>query len=404
MTGRNIPPGTPAFVQLVQVAPSEPGAPPTFEAVGALPAVPPGVPGTSGSPPLATALEGPTEIDGPLRVVVGANQTAEQFISAVGPDASVPFQYAGAIAYPYDPSQTAPTNARQLIRGTGGQLSSAVVPFNEGSATDDTGDRAGNDVRAFLYARNADNMDEAQSIVAKDGQLMVMSSGSGGGGGGSVAPNITTFADVPVGGLGITALLPENLLRTSVIIQNVGDAPFRIGGDSVAAGQGFQVNVGEKIELFTTAAINASIVTPGSPVAAILEFGTTPPTPPGNPTVNLTIATDGFGRSGFIDTVAATLGTADNTMPSPPGGPGSLQQFTQQSGNTWQVRFGPPVVAQNSWTSVQITSPAGTLTLNSADAAYQADFFGINSVWDFNITGALFTGQPDGTAATLEFS
>lgn len=203
---------------------------------------------SSGLPVYPTILEGPSSAGNVSRLIVGAQNSENQSISMAGSGNGFGMLYTQAYNYSYDPA-TVGSN-RDGVRGTGGQLVIVNPLYSEGAATSDDGERSGQDVRAFLYAEDQDDVLQAVRLQATAaGALTVDAS--------AVIPGtITTAVDVVLVAATPTSIIAANAARSVAIVQNVGANPVRVGGTTGAA-QGIELAIGESVTLETTAEIFA---------------------------------------------------------------------------------------------------------------------------------------------------
>lgn len=148
--------------------------------------------------------------------------------------------------YPYDPA-TAASN-KDIIRATGGGLDVINPIYSEGAVTNDDGIRAGQDIRAFLYAEDDADATQAIRLVATAAGALRTSGGA--------STVITTIADQTGVGTSATSLVAANTGRTSVIIQNIGATnQARVGDTNITTTRGVRLAPGESVTFETTAQI-----------------------------------------------------------------------------------------------------------------------------------------------------
>lgn len=148
--------------------------------------------------------------------------------------------------YPYDPATTGPN--KRIIRGTGGGLDVINPIYSEGAVTNDDGIRAGQDIRAFLYAEDDATSTQAIRLVATAAGALRTSGGA--------STTITTIADQTAIGTTATSLAAANTGRTSIIIQNIGATnQARVGDTNITTTRGVRLAPGESVTFETTAQI-----------------------------------------------------------------------------------------------------------------------------------------------------
>ncbi len=147
--------------------------------------------------------------------------------------------------YPYDP---ATTSIKDIIRATGGGLNVVNPIYSEGAITNDDGIRAGQDVRAFLYAEDDTDPLQAVRLIATAAGALRTSGGA--------STTITTVADQTGVGTTATSLAAANTGRTSVIVQNIGATnQARVGDTNITITRGVRLAPGESVTFETTAQI-----------------------------------------------------------------------------------------------------------------------------------------------------
>lgn len=212
---------------------------------------------SSGLPVYPVQVEGPGSAGSVSRLILGVQNSETQNTNMAGSGNGFGMVYAQAYNYAYDPA-TAGAN-RQGVRGTGGDLVVANPLYSEGAATSDTGERSGQDVRAFLYAEDQDDALQAVRLQATaTGALTVDASVL-------IPGTITTAPDVALVATVTTSIIAANLARSVAIVQNLGANPVRVGDSAIVAGRGIELAVGESVTLETTAEIFA-LSTVGSTV------------------------------------------------------------------------------------------------------------------------------------------
>jgi len=206
---------------------------------------------SSGLPVYPAVIEGPP-INGTTneRNQWGVNDSSNQGIPAAGAGNGLGLGMVLNVPYPFDPSQSSGGN-RSLTRATGGLLSVANPIYAEGAATDDTGERAGQDIRAFLYAIDEDTATQAVRLRATAaGDLKVNT--------GAISSTITTVNDINMVVATNVLLAAANLNRVQIIIQNISGTSTdinRVGDTNITGGRGIRIAPGESLTLTTTAAV-----------------------------------------------------------------------------------------------------------------------------------------------------
>jgi hypothetical protein len=202
---------------------------------------------SSGVPVSPVVLEGPTSNGNATRFIACVFNGSNQEHSFAGAGNGIALQAVADINYAFDPSFEQFSN-RQLRRGTGGNLDVVNPLYDEGAATDDTGVRAGQDVRAFLYAEDdADPLQAIRLVATAAGALRTS---------GGASTTITTVADATGVGTSATSLAAANTSRTSVIVQNIGATnTARVGDTNITTSRGIRLAPGESVTLETTAQI-----------------------------------------------------------------------------------------------------------------------------------------------------
>jgi len=203
----------------------------------------------SGLPVYPSTIEGPTTNGNVTRFTAGVNNSESQNIAFAGSGNGVGMLMIAAANYAYNPALLSFGN-RQLIRGTGGNLVTANPIYSEGAATSDDGERAGQDVRAFLYAEDEDDALQAVRLRATAaGDLKVSSALPG---------TITTATGVALAAATTTSIIAANTARSVAIVQNPsGVDAIRVGDTNIDGARGILLNPLESVTLETTAEIFA---------------------------------------------------------------------------------------------------------------------------------------------------
>lgn len=223
-----------------------------------------GASGSSLLPVYPTIIEGPTSQGSVTRLLFGANSLSNQVRNILTASSTINAQNVLATIYPYDPATAGPN--KDIRRATGGELSVANPLYAEGAVTSDTGERAGQDIRAFLYAVDSATPTQAVRLNADaSGNLNVNTAGA-------PPATITTAADFQTIAATVSTLIAANLSRSQAIIQNLDGTNFiRVGDASIGAAQGIIVAPGESITLTGTYAISVFPVA-GTPLVSRTEI------------------------------------------------------------------------------------------------------------------------------------
>jgi len=216
-------------------------------------------------PVYPVVVEGPSSNGNTSRAEWGVNNSENQAISAAGSGNGLGLGMVLNVPYPYDPSQLSFGN-RQLTRATGGLLDLANPLYSEGAATSDDGERAGQDVRAFLYGVDDATPTQAVRLRATAAGALLTSTSQ-------TAPGtITTAADFLTVAATVSTLIAANLSRSQAVIQNLDAADsIRVGDASIGAAQGILVAPGESVTLAGTYAISVRPVA-GTPLVSRTEI------------------------------------------------------------------------------------------------------------------------------------
>lgn len=217
-------------------------------------------------PTYPTTMEGPNSNGSSTSFLAGVQNSETQDTAIAGSGNGVGMLYAQAYNYAYDPSFLAFGN-RQGRRGTGGNLDVANPLYAEGAATSDTGIRAGQDVRAFLYAVDAATPAQAVRLQATAAGALTTTAAS-------PPATITTAADFLTVAATVSTLIAANTGRDVAIVQNLDAVnSVRIGDAAIGAARGVLLLPGESITLRTTAAISVFPVA-GTPLISRTEIET----------------------------------------------------------------------------------------------------------------------------------
>lgn len=247
MTDKSVPFGTPRAVQLVRIK-SGAGGEDFYGALSALEAS--NASSSSLLPVQPVSVEGAQNIGSATRVLASVLTLSTQAKNILTAESSVGGQNVIATLYPYDPASAGPN--KDIIRATGGVLSVGNPIYAEGAETSDDGQRAGIDVRAFLYAVDEGTTTQAVRLRGTTaGALRTADAGS-------------TIITIPDTSLTTTpaSVLVARLGRIKVIIQNIGTVEtVRIGGAAnITATRGIRLLPGEQIILGVTGEIFARAV------------------------------------------------------------------------------------------------------------------------------------------------
>lgn len=259
-----VPIGTPAVVQLMRVVEVGAGSD-RFEPISGLEAS--SASGSSQVPISVVAVEGPVAQGNTTRLLQNVNAIATQTKNVTVSATTINATNVQNTPYPYDPAQVA-GGVGPISRATGGLLSVDNPIFAEGAITNDTGQRLGQDVRAFLYALDVATTTQAVRLRATAaGALSVDASLS-------IAGTIPTAADFQTIAATTSSLIAANTSRRVAIIQNL-DATnsVRVGDSSTGAARGILIAPAESVTLETTAEIFVFPVA-GTPLVSRTETAT----------------------------------------------------------------------------------------------------------------------------------
>lgn len=202
---------------------------------------------SSGLPVYPMTLEGPNGNGSVTRFIVGVQNSETQTTAFAGSGNGLGMLYTQAYNYAYNPALVSFGN-RQGIRGTGGNLVTANPVYSEGAAADDDGQRAGQDVRAFLYA--VDSVTPAQAVrleATAAGALNVAT---------AIPGTLTTAADFLTVAATVSSIIAANTTRRVAIVQNLDAVnSVRVGDGAIGAARGVLVGPAESVTLETTAEI-----------------------------------------------------------------------------------------------------------------------------------------------------
>lgn len=218
-------------------------------------------------PVYPTTLEGPTSNGSVTRIIAGVNNSETQDIPFAGSGNGIGMLMTAAANYAFDPAFSSGGN-RQLRRGTGGNLDVANPLYDEGAATSDTGERAGQDVRAFLYGVDDATPTQAVRIRANAAGALITSASAA-----QSPPTITTAAEVILGTAVPSSLFAQNDDRVQAIIQSIPSNTdlLHVGDDQIDSTRGILLQPGESVTLATTAQIFGRAVT-GTPQVTRTEI------------------------------------------------------------------------------------------------------------------------------------
>lgn len=259
-----VPPGTPVAVQLVQIEDGAGGSD-EFSPLSAIAGT-----GSGSAYDVSTVQvfvqEMASSATSVTRHRVTAVQLANQTRSILTTPSTLNGMNIAATLYPYDPSTAGPN--KDIIRGTGGSLDVVNPIYSEGAVANDDGVRAGQDVRAFLYAQDVGTATQGVRLVASAaGALEVAST--------PIAPaTIPTAADFLTIAATVSTLIAANTARRFAIIQNLDAVDsIRVGDASIGAAQGIILGPDESITLETQALISVFPVA-GTPLVSRTEIVT----------------------------------------------------------------------------------------------------------------------------------